>query len=195
MKVNKSLVFALFSIAQLCFTTGCGNMGAYNLSKVKTGSYQFDSYSSDSDWAIEAKFSCTGHPFILPNQDSGFSGTDHYTACPSIQNSTYGDILVKGSSTENHSICVIPAKQDTNGNISWFRDSKTTQPIYLCSDINSSKGTIFSFPLAGQASTTQLLNPGYNAVYIVEQNDMDEMLQHLANQNVQAPNYAFGEFR
>lgn len=186
MKFNK-LVFALFSISQLvCFTTGCGNMGPYGLARAPKGSYQFSSSTTDSDWTQDAKFSCTGHPFILPSQESNSYSTDHYTACPSNQYNAYGDILIKAStSIGSNSICVIPAQQDNQGKINWFKDSRSGLPVSQCLSLDLNKGTVFSFPPS----------PVFDSVYIVAQDDMDEMQKCLTNPALTCPTYSFGEFR
>jgi hypothetical protein len=169
--------------------TGCGNVFNSKYQQVPAGSFSYmNASAAQSAIFTPSDYTCSSMSNVLPQESTSGSDAESFTACPNKDAASTGNILVQGEISGTDSICVFPAKQTSSGAMSWYNDpQKKGSPIYSCAKM-SAEGAAFSFP------TLQGVT-GFNALFIVSQDDSADMLKCLLTELAFCPFYFYGKFR
>ena len=161
---------------------GCGNPFARReFSPLGAKSRSFSTTSAD----IAPGYSCP----LSPNVKNTRTGDAAIFACASAQNSSDVALLVEAPL---QSVCVFPAQVVDATHVYWKIDPATGGPMVKCGALPASISfydpilpAIFSFP-----------STNYNAVYVVDQVDREDMnLCMVMGQGYCPSDYYFGKFR
>jgi hypothetical protein len=177
--LTKFIVAALSLLA----VTGCGEINHPN------GLYVGDTEARTFAYSIgqsDANFDCPTSPNVLEEYDDDLRETGTFSVC-TAKTSAFR-IRVHGKTKSNDSICVFPAQYIDRTRILAKPDSRG-YPMSACASADSipagSSGLIFEFA-----------NTNFNAVFIVEAQDRDQMQMCLFSNNpFGCPEYSYGKFR
>jgi hypothetical protein len=173
--LRKRLPIALFLFA--IALTGCGR---HDVMRVP----QLDgyAYTGTPTSGTNSDYRCVNEPNVLPDYDWDLDGSGRYTVCPSTK--AFSDILIHGSTSYGNEICVFPAQYIDDSHIYTKPTLSGTGPISACVQ-GTPNGAYASF---------QGVN--YNAVFIVEKRDYQQMMECLIQRNYYfCPSFSFGTFR
>jgi hypothetical protein len=134
----------------------------------------------------EGNYTCPNSANVLPNGDSNYDSKGKYTVCTNASNQA--NILIHGKTRASSGFCLFPIQYIDSTHAFYKPDLTTGLPLANCVTIdssNSSNGVEMSFA-----------NITFNAAFIVDDTDKDQMQLCLANANSSAcPLYSYGKFR
>lgn len=185
-KTILGLVVLVFSL------TGCINQNPKSSDRWIKSSVDSASYKAvASGPSSEKAYTCSAEPNVIPNYDWDFDGTGFYTVCRS--KTKLEELKVYGLAANSKSICMFPIVYGFGNqadSISIYRDPKKVSTVDPASDVFD-----YCFEAKEDGAVIQGFGTlSYNAVFVVEKQDEDEMKQclHLEAYAL-CPRYAFGE--
>ncbi|MCM2322432.1 MAG: hypothetical protein NDJ90_04135 [Oligoflexia bacterium] len=182
MRTLSSAFLPLITMAVLL--SSCAPIGRTYVPRAGESSFSRASALGVIDTESSGDFSCPGSPNVVPDYDSENDGSGYFTVCASRTDNA--KLFIRGQTARSNTICVFPAQVVDSRHTYWKPELGTGLPWNQCvSAIEDVEGALLTF--AG-------IN--FNAVFIVEEMDRDQMQLCLGNGNYYGcPAYSFGRFR
>jgi len=181
-KKQSDSVITILSLLSLVGFSSCGNILKANVPTYSNGAGGRSSNLALGATAKMGDFACPATPNILPDKDVNLDGTDIFTACTSPTRTF--DLQITGRTESSSQICVFPVTFIDNIHIYYKPEVSTGAPLVQCVDATSG------------SMNTSFLNVNYNAVFIVEAQSKQQLIQCLVTGNFfTCPHYSFGKIK
>ncbi len=176
MRISRSNVVSFTLLALATFSCANSANTLYGQTSTSSNSTMLSGTAGSS--LTQGSYTCPLDPNVVPINDPYLNGTDEFKVCKDA--SAPNQILIHGETEISNQICVIPAYSSPTGVVAY------TQETIQCPMLTS-----------GSTTGVNVSYPGltFNAVYIVEAQNSEQLLSCLQTGQNCPSSYSYGVFQ